>query len=277
VRIIDLETQQEQSWLELPEAIDNGALSSDGQVLALALSDHRIQRYNIANKKLLKTMTGHTDMITGLKFSPLGDRLFSASHDGWVRIWDKNGKPVDAFQPGGSDDLPAEVVGIGVSVDGSRLATIASEGPMKLWNLVEKKVIAEFAGSISGGYDGSDVTLSADGQFVAAGLGGGGLISLWNLNSGALLWRGGLFAVAFSPDGRLLAYSDQGSDGDNQVVLRTADGKDVVRTLVGHPGMIWRVVFSPDGNLLASADDLETRIWRVEDGGLWYVRKSSCP
>jgi WD40 repeat protein len=72
----------------------------------------------------------------------------------------------------------------------------------------------------------------------------------------------GVFHVAYSPDGKLLA-----SCGKNaSIILWDATGKDV-RTLIGHVGTVYAAAFSPDGKLLASAgEDQKVRIWSVPDG-----------
>ncbi len=275
---IDLGTGREEVLLELTGSVVTAAVSPDGQLLATALDDHSLRLMRLSDKKVLRSWTGHTDMITALKFSPRGDLLFSASHDTWVRVWDLAEKQIKAFQPGGAEDqFPSEVVGLGISPDGNQVGTISVEGPMKLWDLATLQKIAQFEGSIDGGYDGSDVAFSADGQYLAAGLGGGGLISLWKLSDGSLLWRGGTFALAFSPDGRIFAYADRDEAGNDMVTMRSADGKTVIRELKGHTAVIWKIIFSPDGKLLASVDDAQIRVWQVEDGRLQLIRNINCP
>jgi WD40 repeat protein len=277
LQIIDPSSGQEIVFLKPSQQVVTAALSPDGQTLALALADHSIQLIRMADKQLLSTLTGHLDRITSLEFTPASDRLVSASVDSWVRVWSRDGKLVSKFQPGGVDAFPAEVLGIGIAPDGLTLGTISSEGPLKLWDLSTNQKKAEFEGSISGGYDGSEVIFSKDGRIMAETLGGGGQISLWRLLDGALLWRGGIFAAAFSPDSHFFAYADADEQGSNVVVLRSADGKKVYHVLKGHAGLIWKLVFSPDGAILASIDDSEMRLWRVENGQAILRRRIDCP
>jgi WD40 repeat protein len=277
VQIFNLRTMEEEEFLAAPTSLNYPAvaLSPDGEVLAWTLEDFSIQMIRIADKKLLHTLTGHTDIIGKLSFSPKGDRLFSASHDTWVRIWDMEGNLVHAFQPTGALGFPNEVLGIGISPDGTMLATIPFDGPVKLWDLEDYKLVRELGGS--GGFDTSDVSFSPDGQLVAADTATG--LFLWKTLDGTELLGGNpginSMAMAFSPDGRFLTYGEIGEKFD--VVLSSPDGIQKMHTLEGHPAPVGILIFSPDSSLLLSSDWVETRIWQVEDGQLMYIGKSACP
>jgi WD40 repeat protein len=269
IQVFNLQTMKEEKFIGAPPNFKGlaAALSPDGETLAWALEDNTIQLLRVSDLALLSTIrTGHTGMIK-LKFTPKGDRLFSASHDGWVKEWDRDGKQVTAFQPGGG-----EVMNIGLSQNGKMLATIPSDGPVMLWNLDDYKLIRELRGS--GGYDTSDVAFSPDGQFVAADLATG--LFLWKVSDGTELMGGNSavnsMAVAFSPDGHIFAYSDI-----NDVVLSSPDGTQKINRLEGHQAPVFKLVFSPDGSMLASVDDTEILIWQVEDGKLLDIGKSKCP
>ncbi|HEX6269176.1 MAG TPA: hypothetical protein VFZ43_02985 [Anaerolineales bacterium] len=277
VQIFNLQTMEEEEFLDAPTSLNLPAvaLSPDGGILAWALEDLSIQLIRTSDKKLLHTLTGHTDLIGKLSFSPDGDRLFSASHDTWVRIWDMGGNLVYAFQPTGALDFPNEVLGIGISPDGRMLASIPFDGPVKLWDLKDYKLVRELGGF--GGYDTSDISFSPDGQVVASDTATG--LFLWKTSDGTELLGGNpginSMAAAFSPDGRFLAYSEIGEK--HNVVLSSPDGTQKIRTLEGHASPVGVLIFSPDSSLLLSSDWVETRIWQVEDGQLIYVGKSVCP
>lgn len=73
--------------------------------------------------------------------------------------------------------------------------------------------------------------------------------------------RDSVRAVAFSPDGSLLAT---GSD-DKTVRLWHTGQRARIRALIGHEKPVNAVAFSPDGALLASAsDDRTVRLWDVQ-------------
>jgi WD40 repeat protein len=277
VQVYNLQTAQEESFIPSPaeKTMLAVAVSPDGETLAWSLDDNTIQLIRVEDGKLLHTLQGHTDMIGKLRFSPDGSRLYSASHDTWVRVWDMDGDEVFAFQPTGANDLPNEVLGMGISPDGKVLATIPFDGPVKLWNAQDGSLIKQLGGT--GAVDTTDVVFSPDGQLVAADTATG--LFLWETADGTELLGGNpginSMAVAFAPDGRFLAYGEIGET--SVIVFASPDGNDKIRTLEGHAGPVGELIFSPDGSHLLSSDWVETRLWRVEDGALISIGKTVCP
>jgi WD40 repeat protein len=215
----------------------------------------------------VNTLTGHTDIVFKLRFSHTGDRLFSGSHDHTVRIWDNQGNLMKVIETDG------EALGIGVSSDATRLATIPADGPVQLWDLNDYHKLSALGGT--GGFETSDAIFSPDGNYLATDLASG--LYLWRLSDGKSVWDSPInsLAATFSPDGKFLAYSDV--NNHNQVVLRSANGQQVIRTMEGPPSSMWDLFFSPDSSLLAGNDATQIQIWRVEDGKLLYIGKATCP
>ena len=67
-------------------------------------------------------------------------------------------------------------------------------------------------------------------------------------------------AVAFSPDGRILASGSV----DNSIRLWNVDTEKHIRTLIGHTGQIKSIKFSSDGKTLASCSiDGTILLWNL--------------
>ncbi len=255
------------SFVKSSQNLTAAALSPDGKTLAWALQDGTIQLIALPAQTILADLIGHADPVYDLLFSPAGDRLFSASHDSLVRIWDLDGNLLAKIDAG------SEVLGMGISQDGSRLATIPFDGPVSLWDLSNNGKVMELAGS--GGYDTSDAHFSPDSQYLAADLATG--IYMWRLMDGLLVWHQvfNSMAVTFSPDSQYLAYSD--IDDNNKVILAIPDTRQTISVIDEMQSPVWELFFSPDSTLLAVTDGVEIHVWRVSDGTLLAVGKATCP
>lgn len=77
---------------------------------------------------------------------------------------------------------------------------------------------------------------------------------------------GNIRAVAFSPDGHILAVAEDGA-----IRLWDVSSGSLLRTLNGDPQSVQSVAFSPDGHILASGgfDDL-VKVWDVASGRQLY-------
>jgi WD40 repeat protein len=243
------------------------ALSPDGELLVWSLEDHSLQIVRVSDGKVLETLNGHMDVVFKLRFSFRGDRLFSGSYDSTVRTWSREGDLIKVIQ---TDD---DVLGMAVSADGTRLATIPFDGPVQLWDLTDYQKLSALGGT--GGFSTSDAVFSPDGNYLAADLATG--LYLWRLSDGKSLWDDlkNSMAITFSPDGKYLAYSIV--DNENKVFLGTPDGSQIIRTLEGMQGSVWDLFFSQDSSRIAAIDSREIRIWQVDSGQLLYLGKTTCP
>jgi WD40 repeat protein len=69
-----------------------------------------------------------------------------------------------------------------------------------------------------------------------------------------------VFAVAFSPDSKLLATAHQ----NNSAQLWDIPSGELRGTLMGHIQAVYSVAFSPDGKTLATgADDRKVKLWNI--------------
>src|SRR5262249_4748996 len=106
-----------------------------------------------------------------------------------------------------------------------------------------------------------------------------GIVKVWDAETGkqrlALQWKKtSAEAVAFSPDGRLLAVGGMVENAKGQLLFHhgvvrvcdTANGRELF-TILGHGEPVTTLVFSPDGKFLATASaDHTARLWDAVTG-----------
>jgi WD40 repeat protein len=211
---------------------------------------------------LVRTLTGHTNTVTSISFSPDGRLLASGSYDNTIQLW----RVADGLEVRTLTGYPDWVYSVSFSPDGRLLASGGWDGTIKLWRVADGALVRTLTGHTD---SVRSVSFSPDGSLLASGS-EDNTIKLWRVADGSLVrtLTGHTYpveSVSFSPDGRLLA---SGSWDKTIKLWRVADGS-LVRTLKGHICSVRSVSFSSDGSLLASgSEDNTIMLWHVADGAL---------
>lgn len=248
-----------------------GSFSPDGRQIAVGLREKGIRLWDAttltpAGPPLLDT----GGEVQALAFSPDGRRLASVTSSGTMTLWDVESRSVWR-EPASAGSA---AVAVSFSSDGATLATAGPSG-VKLWDVASG---TELEG-VGDGRPADDVALSPTEPLVAfvraEGLGGGDA-EIWDVAErsriAALQINAGdpfeyrfadTHAVAFSPDGRMLATA-----GDEPLVhLWDVESGDLIREFAQNVGGVATLAFSLDGKtLVISGLDPVASLWDVATG-----------
>jgi Tol biopolymer transport system component len=198
-------------------------------------------------------------LVYAVAFAPDGKTLAAGCWDGTVRLWDlATGKELRPFT--GHEGW---VKSVAFSPDGQTLASGGQDGSVRLWDPATGRELRRL-----GGHEGwiRSVVYSPDGQRLVSA--GDATFRLWDAATGRELrrWDRLAEAVAFSPDGQILATSNE----EHAIQLwEVATGKEIRQ--LAQPRAIWvrSVAFSPDGKVLATGGgyfDDRIRFWDPATG-----------
>ncbi|MGJ6963862.1 WD40 repeat domain-containing serine/threonine protein kinase [Streptosporangium sp. G11] len=246
-------------------AVEAMAFSPDGRLLASGGNndngadpdEHTVILWDTATRQQVgDPLTGHTDWVRSVAFSPDGKTLATASADKTVILWD-----TATWQQVG-DPLTGHtdwVQSVAFSPDGRTLATGSDDTTVILWDVATRQPI----GDPMKGHTGlvRAVVFSPDGRTLTTG-GGDKTVIVWDVATRQPIGDpltghpDEIHALALSPDGNTLAVGT----GSAVRLCDTRTRQPVGDPLTGHTGSVWSVAFSPDGKTLATGSDDKTVI-----------------
>ena len=209
---------------------------------------------------LLRTLRGHTDVVTALAMTPNSGQLVSGSYDKSLKVWNLlTGQSLRTLT--GHEDV---IWAIAVTPDGQQIISGSEDKTLKVWDLATGRVVRTLCGHEAAVLA---VAVTPDGQQIISGS-EDQTIKVWDLTTGQTVrtmsgHEDAVWAVVVLSDNRqVISASEDGS----LKVWDFISGK-AIRTLLGHSHAVWAVAVTPDEEKVVSGSYGQTiKVWDLETG-----------
>lgn len=218
------------------DTIYGASWSADGKLLAIGCPDNSVRAFDTTSGKQVLYNGAHSDWVLDTVFSVKSDHLITVSRDRSMKLIKIDTQRfidnITSITPGA---LQGGLHGVDRHPTKDELLVAGSDGVPKIYKMVREKarkigddynLIRKFD-SLTGRI--FDAKFSFDGQRIVAGssFNGSGQIKVFNAADGKEICKidipqGGIFAVAFSKDGKVVAAG--GFDGQIRLI-DAASGK----------------------------------------------------
>jgi len=257
------------------------AFSPCGQWIVSGSNDNTVRRWHPELAYQIDCFKEHEDHVLSVAVAPCGDLLASSSEDMTIRLWPVNGTQIPVCLRGHT----GRVESITFSPCGRLLVSTSWDRTIRVWDVASGQ---ELPGHMEFDETVMSFAMSPDGQLLASGHWDGS-IRLWDIESRRLTrsfeahkaiarWKVGLnpddpprvvSAIAFSPDGRLIASGGW----DSMIRIWNMETHKKIGDVLGGEGRIYSLAFSPDGSLVASGGaDHTINLWNPQS-----MRRANMP
>jgi WD40 repeat protein len=153
------------------ESVNSARFSPDGTRIVAALNRPEVRIWDVASRREIQSLTGHTEQTYYAEFSPDGSRIVSASADGTARVWDAcDGNELVVLR-----GHRGSLISAAFSPDGTRIVTASADEMAIIWDASAGSPLSE----LRHGARMSGAAFSPDGsRILTAGV--DGVARIWS-------------------------------------------------------------------------------------------------
>ncbi|KAF9909739.1 hypothetical protein BX616_011051 [Lobosporangium transversale] len=247
--------------------------SPNGRYIA-AYTLKAVSLFDSEKGTVLQTITGHSNLICGIAFSPNSEQIATCGYDNTVQLWATiSGQCINTFH-----GHTGPVNHVAYSPSGHQVASFSQDETVRLW---DTQLLHSTRSSIGHTKPVRRVISSPDGRQVASGS-EDGTVCLWDTQKGQPIHT---FASQGSQGCSTvdIKYSDDGSQiivNDQYKTLRiynTETGENIYKLERQETtdDLFQYAAYSPDGKQIATGHfNGDVCLWNAEDGKLLYSLES---
>jgi len=241
--------------------------SPDGELLVVTEQNGTIRVWDFETKKEIKVLSGHTESVNSIAFSPDGKTLISGSgdlreKDSTIKLWDiEKGTEIRTLTGHGK-----RVISVAFSPDGSTIVSGSQDSTIRLWDVASGTEIKQFKLNAPR----TNVLFSKDGKTIYSGTIEMEIIG-WDIATGKETkiptgYNRPINYLALSPDGKTILIASN----DNSLKLLELNSGKEIHHFRGHYNPIRQIALSPDGKMLVTCalNDTTIKLWDIANGNL---------
>ncbi len=207
----------------------------------------------------LNALSGHSQEINDINWSPDGSKIVSTGIENNAFIWDsETGDRLHTLIGHENTLFQADW-----SPDGSKIVTTSDDETAKIWDAKSGNMLHTLSGHTHVVFDSE---FSPDGNYAATAS-FDATAKIWDANNGSLVHTlsghgDRVYHISWSPDGKYLATTSRDS---TVIVWNIAEGT-IHQILENHFWEKRNAAWSPDGTMLAAGGNSAIYIWGAQNG-----------